>query len=194
MEGGQADGGASARPPRAPDSNKRRGLGFDAGPSKRARASSAAEGGQPTDTGISQAAEAHVNGSVPDGRGREQAAAAQAAPAAVDVSGPEAAGARSAPTLGGSAPASPMPQDARPAERPLYTDQCTAFVKNIAPDTTDEQLREAFAGCGGAAGAASPPRRQRQLPGEAGLCSVMLVIFRVAVLLADAFDCPKVGH
>jgi len=30
----------------------------------------------------------------------------------------------------------------------VYTDQCTAFVKNIAPHTTDDELREMFAGCG----------------------------------------------
>ena len=38
--------------------------------------------------------------------------------------------------------------EAPPAERPVYTDQCTAFVKSIAAGTSDDDLRALFAGCG----------------------------------------------
>ena len=35
-----------------------------------------------------------------------------------------------------------------PAERPVYSDQCTAFVKSIAAGTSDDELRAVFRSCG----------------------------------------------
>ena len=143
---GQVAGGPSARPTRAPEGRKRPGLGFDDGLSKRARAEGGPKGDRPPVTGGAQSAEARANGSVPDCGSRHQSAAGSAA-TAVTMTAPAAHGGGAAADPG-AAPSLTMQQDARPAERPFYSDQCTAFVKNIAPDTTDDQLRAAFAGCG----------------------------------------------
>ncbi len=150
-EGSQPATASSALPPRAPEGRKRPGLGFDTGPpNKRARGGGEAEGDQQAAAGRDHPAAtraAHSNGVTSDAASTEQPGDSQSAHGGT-AQRSQQGGAAHGSTPSGTAPGSPTSRDGDRAERPVYTDQCTAFVKNIAPHTTDDELREVFAGCG----------------------------------------------
>ena len=58
------------------------------------------------------------------------------------------AAATAAPGAGAPRRADHAAEQGPPAERPVYSDQCTAFVKSIAGGTSDDELQAVFAGCG----------------------------------------------
>ena len=146
-EGGRPAAAAGALPPRPQEGRKRPGLGFETGPPhKRARGGGDAEGDKQSAPGRAEPNAAHSNGIASDGASRQQPGDSLSAPDATGRHSQQDATHKPIPA--GTAPGSPTSREGERAERPVYTDQCTAFVKNIAPKTTDDELREVFAECG----------------------------------------------
>ena len=148
VEAGQPKSAPGALPPKAPEGRKRSGLGFDSGPNKRARGGYGPDGDQQAAAGragTSGEHAVHSNGGAAAGDSREHPDSSRTVP---EVSLPGGGHDNAPHRPSGPAPGSPVSRDGERTERPVYTDQCTAFVKNIAPSTTDDQLRQAFACCG----------------------------------------------